>query len=89
MADAVRHAASTMSTERSRLSEKQINAALQHMQGKRGVDILKLADAAGISVGAAKLLNEARKAHFGTQGGSGPVNRAGRIDAFLKQKWIK
>ena len=87
MEKAVRVAAATRN--RTPMTEKQIQAAVAHMEGKRGVDILKLADAAGISVGAAKHLNEARKAHFATQGSSAPQTSAQRADAFLKQKWVR
>ena len=67
---------------------KKVEAAAKYMQGKTGVDILKLADSTGLSVGQAKHLNEARKEHFRNQGASGNQTRAERIDNSLKQKWI-
>lgn len=85
----MRRASDLLRTDRSSLTKAQIDKAIQHMAGKRNVDLLKLSDAAGISVGAAKILNEARKEHFRTQGGTGPTSRAARIDSFLKQKWIR
>lgn len=71
------------------VTPEQVTAAARYMEGKRGVDILKMADATGISVGMAKHLNEARKVHFASQGGSAPQTSAQRSDAFLKQKWIR
>lgn len=68
---------------------EQLQKAEEYVRGKRGVDILKLADHAGISVGLADQLNLARKMYFRSSGPSAMPSRGKRIDDFLKQKWIK
>lgn len=71
------------------ITHRQVEAAAKYMHGKKGVDILKLADHVGISVGAADHLNGTRKEHFRNSGGSAPLNRAQMVNNYLKQTWIK
>lgn len=66
-----------------------VEAAAKYMAGKKGVDILKLSDATGLSVGASKHLNTARLAHFKNSGGSKPFDKAEFANNYFKQKWVK
>ena len=65
-----------------------VEAAAQYMRGKAGVDILKMSEATGLSHGAAKHLNEARKAHFSANNATAPQTSAQRSEAYLKQRPI-
>ena len=70
------------------ITPEQIAAAAKYMEGKRNVDILKMADTLGIKDGQAKHLNEARKAHFAAQGSGRSATQAERIGNYLKQTHI-
>lgn len=65
-----------------------VSAAAAYMEGKRNIDAIRLAEHAGISVGAAMHLKRARSEHFRAQGGSRAQTQAERSDAFLKQKHV-
>lgn len=73
----------------SAMNPAHVEAAAKYMAGKRGVDLLKLSDAAGLSIGAAQHLNKARLEHFKTQGGGAKLDRAEMANNYFKQKFIK
>ncbi len=67
---------------------EQLQKVVEYVRGRKGVDVLKLSDHTGISVGLADHLNKARKEYFRSSGPSPMRSREARINDFLKQKWI-
>lgn len=68
------------------ISKEKVEAIAADFVGKKSVDIMKLADKHGISIGMAKALNQARKDHVAQSSGStGAMSQAERVGRYLRE----
>lgn len=68
------------------LSKEKVEAIAADFVGKKSVDIMKLADKHGISIGMAKALNQVRKDHVAQSSGStGGLTQAQRVGRYLRE----
>lgn len=72
--------------ENNSITDEELSKAAAYMAGKKGVDLLRMSDELGISVGKAKMLNDIRKKHFASQGPTKALTQADRAKRSLSER---